>query len=208
MADDTLDFLKGFQLDDYDLDLGITFVDENPELESTTTATAEVVETISSQVEGIGDLDVKVNQIQNTLLGIKALLDFDELNIEGKLDQILEKVVEVPETVTTTVIDGGVAGTANIAPETIDKIDKIIEIMGDPEARRAEIERKLQEAIDAQKEVVNGKLSEVEQLILPLLVNLIKPESLDQKYIYWPNRKEIIERQIKKILQVTRGVSE
>jgi len=205
MADDTLDFLKGFQLDDYDLDLGITFVDENPELESTTTATAEVVETISSQVEGIGDLDVKVNQIQNTLLGIKALLDFDELNIEGKLDQILEKVAEVPDTVVSS---AGSSEPANIAPDTIDKIDKIIEIMGDPEARKAEVERRLQEAIDAQKEVINGKLSEVEQFILPLLVNLIKPESLDQKYIYWPNRKEIIERQIKKILQVTRGVSE
>lgn len=205
MAEDTtLDFLKGFQLDDYDLDLGISFVDENPELATTTTATAEAVETISSQVEGIGDLDLKINHIQNTLSGIKSLLDFDELNIEGKLDQILIKVAEVPDTVTTTVIDGG-GGTANIAPDTIEKIDKIIDIMGDPEARKAEVERRLQEAIDSQKAIINGKLSEVEKLILPLLVNLIKPESLDQKYIFWPNRKEIIERQIKKIVQVTRG---
>ena len=205
MAEDTtLDFLKGFQIDDYDLDLGISFVDENPEETTTTTATAEAVETISSQVEGIGDLDVKINHIQNTLSGIKNLLDFDELNIEGKLDQILAKVAEVPDTVTTTVIDGG-GGIANIAPDTLDKIDRIIEIMGDPEARRTEIERRLQETIDNQTAIVNGKLSEVEKLILPLLVNLIKPETLDQKYIYWPNRKEIIERQIKKIIQVTRG---
>ena len=203
MAEDTLDFLKGFQLDDYDLDLGITFVDENPEAAATTDATAVAVETISSQVEGIGDLDLKVNQIQSTLSGIKALLDFDELNIEGKLDQILEKVAEVPDTVVSST---GVTGEpANIAPETVDKIDKIIEIMGDPEARKAEIERRLQESIDSQKAIVNEKLSDVEKLILPLLVNLIKPESLAQKYIYWPNRKEVIERQIKKIILVTRG---
>jgi len=198
MAEDTLDFLKGFQLDDYDLDLGITFVDENPEA----TISTETVETISSQVEGIGDLGVRVDQIQSTLSGIKALLDFDELNIEGKLDKILEKVAEVPDTVVSS---AGVTGEpANIAPETVDKIDKIIEIMGDPEARKAEIERRLQESIDNQKAIVNEKLSDVEKLILPLLVNLIKPESLEQKYIYWPNRKEVIERQIKKIIQVTR----
>jgi len=202
MADNTLDFLKGFQIDDYDLDLGISFVDENPELATTTTATAEVVESISSQVEGIGDLDLKVNQIQSTLSGIQALLDFDELNIEGKLDQILQKVAEVPDTVISST---GQGDPANIAPETVEKIDKIIEIMGDPEARKLEIERRLQESIDIQKDIVNGKLSEIEKLILPLLVNLIKPESLTQKYIYWPNRKEVIERQIKKIIQVTRG---
>ena len=131
------------------------------------------------------------------------MLDFDELNIEGKLDQILEKVAEVPDTVVSS---AGVTGEpANIAPETVDKIDKIIEIMGDPEARKAEIERRLQESIDSQKAIVNEKLSDVEKLILPLLVNLIKPESLAQKYIYWPNRKEVIERQIKKIILVTRG---
>ena len=202
MAEDTLDFLKGFQLDDYDMDLGISFVDENPEAATTTDATAEAVETISTRVEGIGDLDLKVNQLQSTLSGIKALLDFDELNIEGKLDQILEKVAEVPDTVVSS---AGAGEPANIAPETVEKIDKIIEIMGDPEARKAEIERRLQETIDSQKAVVNEKLSDVEKLILPLLVNLIKPESLEQKYIYWPNRKEVIGRQIKKILQVTRG---
>ena len=204
MADDTtLDFLKGFELDDYDLDLGISFVDEAPSDSASTPATAEAVETISSQVEGIEDLGLMVNQIQDTLAGIKSLLDFDELNIEGKLDQILTKVSGVSENVEAAA--GGSSGTVNIEPDTIDKIDKIIEIMGDPEARREEVERRLQESIDNQKALIGGKLSEVEKLILPLLVNLIKPESLDQKYIYWPNRKEVIERQIRKIVQITRG---
>lgn len=49
---------------------------------------------------------------------------------------------------------------------------------------------------------VRGKLSQVEQLILPLLYNLQK--NPDKEYIHWPNRKDIIQKQIDKILQVTR----
>ena len=154
------DFLKGFELDDYDMDLGLSFVDSKPDAEEST-ATAQVVETISTKVEGIGNLEEKVDDIQSTLSGIKALLDFDELNIEGKLDTLLERV-------------------------------------SDTEATEEEIERKV-------KEETTDKMKELEKLVLPLLVNFIKPESLEQEYIYWPNRKEIIERQIQRILSITRG---
>ena len=155
-----LDFLKGFELDDYDMDLGLSFVDSKPDAEEST-ATAQVVETISTKVEGIGNLEEKVDDIQSTLSGIKALLDFDELNIEGKLDTLLERV-------------------------------------SDTEATDEEIERKV-------KEETTEKMKDLEKLVLPLLVNFIKPESLEQEYIYWPNRKEIIERQIQRILSITRG---
>lgn len=49
---------------------------------------------------------------------------------------------------------------------------------------------------------VRAKLQQVEQLILPLLYNLQK--NPDKEYIHWPNRKDIIQKQIEKILQVTR----
>jgi len=49
---------------------------------------------------------------------------------------------------------------------------------------------------------VRGKLQQVEQMILPLLYNLQK--NPDKEYIHWPNRKDIIQKQIDKILQVTR----
>jgi len=49
---------------------------------------------------------------------------------------------------------------------------------------------------------VRGKLQQVEQLILPLLYNLQK--NPDKEYIHWPNRKDIIQKQIDKITQVTR----
>ena len=47
------------------------------------------------------------------------------------------------------------------------------------------------------------KLATVEKLILPLLVNLMK--NPDKDYIHWPNRVPLIEKQIDKILAITRS---
>ena len=50
---------------------------------------------------------------------------------------------------------------------------------------------------------IRDRLKKVEDMILPLLQNLAKnPEKV---YIKWPNRKEIIEKQIEKFLELTRG---
>ena len=46
------------------------------------------------------------------------------------------------------------------------------------------------------------KFQQLEKLIIPLLVKLAKsPEA----YIHWPNRAEVIEAQLKKIVEITRG---
>jgi len=47
------------------------------------------------------------------------------------------------------------------------------------------------------------KIEEVENLILPLLVNLTK--NPEREYIRWPNRAASVQTQINKILKVTRG---
>lgn len=47
------------------------------------------------------------------------------------------------------------------------------------------------------------QLKELESMILPLLVNLLKDES--KEYIKWPNRGPIIRAQMEKILKITRG---
>lgn len=49
---------------------------------------------------------------------------------------------------------------------------------------------------------VSDKLKQVEDLILPLLANLKK--NPDKDYIHWPNRSAIIDKQIEKIMAVTR----
>ena len=46
------------------------------------------------------------------------------------------------------------------------------------------------------------KFAKLEKLIIPLLIKLAKsPED----YIYWPNRGDVIETQVKKIIEITRG---
>ena len=46
------------------------------------------------------------------------------------------------------------------------------------------------------------KFKALEKLIIPLLIKLAKsPEA----YIHWPNRAEVIEAQLKKIVAITRG---
>jgi hypothetical protein len=49
---------------------------------------------------------------------------------------------------------------------------------------------------------IKTKLAQVEKLILPLLVNLMK--NPDKDYIHWPNRVPLIQKQIDKILAITR----
>lgn len=50
---------------------------------------------------------------------------------------------------------------------------------------------------------VKKNLKELEQLIMPLLVNLMK--NPEKEYIYWPNRTAKIQEQIDKVLLLTRG---
>lgn len=52
-------------------------------------------------------------------------------------------------------------------------------------------------------EAYKQKLMEVEKLVVPFLVKLLK--TADKEYIYWPNRKPVIEKQIEKIIGLTRS---
>jgi phage-related minor tail protein len=47
-----------------------------------------------------------------------------------------------------------------------------------------------------------ARLEQLEKMIVPFLTKL--HSTGDKEYIYWPNRKPIIEKQIEKILQLTR----
>jgi len=52
-------------------------------------------------------------------------------------------------------------------------------------------------------ETYKDKLKELEKMIVPFLAKLLK--TADKEYIYWPNRKATIEKQIEKILKLTRS---
>ena len=80
------------------------------------------------------------------------------------------------------------------------KMDKLLKLREDDasyqllfEKRKAELET-----------IYKDQMKKVERLILPLLHNLMKnPEN---EYIKWPNRTNIVQQQINKIVAITRGV--
>ena len=80
------------------------------------------------------------------------------------------------------------------------KMDKLLKLREDDasyqllfEKRKAELET-----------IYKDQMKKVERLILPLLHNLMKnPEN---EYIKWPNRTNIVQSQINKIVAITRGV--
>ena len=63
------------------------------------------------------------------------------------------------------------------------------------------------EAVIAEKEETaeeyKQRLQQVEKIILPFLTKLL--QTADQPIIKWPNRKPVLESQIQKILNLTRG---
>ena len=82
-----------------------------------------------------------------------------------------------------------------------------------------QIETKIEEVLAVAQQKFNSRLEEkeielsvgnqekfkvLEKLMIPLLMNLSK-DSDTNPYIHWPNRKQVVEEQIKRILIVTRG---
>ena len=82
--------------------------------------------------------------------------------------------------------------TASVSAGLEDKINKLLQAREGDTGRVEELEKKRKE-----------DLLKVEKIIMPLLNNLMK--NPDNEYIKWPNRKSVIEKQIKKIVAVTRG---
>ena len=82
--------------------------------------------------------------------------------------------------------------TANISSGLEDKINELLQAREGDTGRVEELEKKRKE-----------DLLRLEKIIMPLLKNLQRnPEDI---YIKWPNRKEVIDKQIKKIVAITRS---
>jgi len=69
-----------------------------------------------------------------------------------------------------------------------------------------EHQEKIGNATNLTKDQHQKHLLELEKLIIPFLVKL--RDTGDKEYIYWPNRKPAIEKQIAEILKYTRVWSE
>ncbi len=86
-------------------------------------------------------------------------------------------------------------------------INKIMAEYGDDDFGFTTVDEAEYEAVIAEKdetvEEYKLRLAQVEKIIMPFLTNLLKSQA--QPYIHWPNRGPIIEKQIQKILTLTRG---
>ncbi len=150
------------------------------------------------------------------------MADFDflqDFDMEG--DWGFSSVASKPETTKTTetVVKQTAEGTAKAISSDIvksleSKLDKIYSAVN---SAKNEIKEKNETELDIAKKQMDDeydlrkdnlgkeqkeKFAQLEKLIIPLLVKLAKsPEA----YIHWPNRAQVIETQLKKIVAITRG---
>ena len=86
---------------------------------------------------------------------------------------------------------------------TVDELKNLENILGN-NAEYISLSDKLPENLrkDNLGKEQKEKYAKLEKLIIPLLIKLAKsPEA----YIHWPNRAQVIEAQVKKIIEITRG---
>ena len=69
--------------------------------------------------------------------------------------------------------------------------------------KRAEDDENVLMASTAAKEAADAKVKQLEEIIMPLLVNLLKTS--DKEYIHWPDRQATVKAQINKVLAITRS---
>ena len=91
----------------------------------------------------------------------------------------------------------------------VDKYDisKVMVEYGDDDfgfsaVSEAEYNKVISEKTDTLEEY-EQKLDQLEKLVLPFFTKLLR--TADKEYIYWPNRKKLVENQIQRILTLTRG---
>tara|TARA_S200002703_G_scaffold137198_1_gene126871 strand:+ start:110 stop:571 length:462 start_codon:yes stop_codon:yes gene_type:complete len=110
----------------------------------------------------------------------------DTTEIDDRLDTLEDKINNVLNIVSLS--------------DSTDDIRRAIEDQGVSISTALEKVDDMKEELEREYE---RKLEEIENLVLPLLVNLTKNPEKD--YIRWPNRAESVQKHINRILEVTRG---
>lgn len=108
-----------------------------------------------------------------------------------------------PIQIDTSGITGDVEGINDNVLRIEQKMDAAITAINSLSAKMMNLDDEFDVIKTTTEDQVKSRLTDVEKLIMPLLVNLLKTS--DKDYIHWPNRKEKIQSQIDKLLQLTRG---
>ena len=129
-------------------------------------------------------------------------------------DQVVSDSKATAEVVKQTADGVGKAVSSEIIGRLETKLDKILREVSDASVKidaKNEVEleiakSQMDDEYDLRKDnlgkIQDDKFKKLEKLIIPLLIKLAKsPEA----YIHWPNRAEVIEAQLRKIAEITRG---
>ena len=138
--------------------------------------------------------------------------DWGFSSVASKPSQTQSK--ETQEVVKQTADGVGKAVSSEIINRLEGKLDKLTRLVGDTketvvaknETELEIVKKQMDDEYDLRKDnlgkEMKDKFKALEKLIIPLLIKLAKsPEA----YIHWPNRAEVIEAQLKKIVAITRG---
>jgi len=121
---------------------------------------------------------------------------------EGEVQQVTDS-----ETLETTIIRETVSTSNEAIARLEQKIDSVLAIYEQTtfglDTQKLQLEESYATKESQLLESTQAKLTELEKMIVPLLVNLMK--NPEKEYIYWPNRKEKLEEQVSKIVSLTRG---
>ena len=152
------------------------------------------------------------------------MADFDFLDAfdadgDWGFTSVKEKPSEEQSKQTETVVKQTADSTAKAVSSDIvnrldSKLDKVLSLIN---STKSAVNEKNQTELDIAKKQMDDeydlrkdnlgkdmkeKFTQLEKLIIPLLIKLAKsPEA----YIHWPNRAQVIEAQVKKIIAITRG---
>ncbi len=138
--------------------------------------------------------------------------DWGFSSVASKPSQTQSK--ETQEVVKQTADGVGKAVSSEIINRLEGKLDRLMRLVDDTkdtvtQKNETELEiakKQMDDEYDLRKDnlgkEMKDKFKALEKLIIPLLIKLAKsPEA----YIHWPNRAEVIESQLKKIVAITRG---
>ena len=132
---------------------------------------------------------------------------------------VKEKPSEEQSKQTETVVKQTADSTAKAVSSDIvnrldSKLDKVLSLINSTksavnEKNQTELDiakKQMDDEYDLRKDNLSkdmkDKFAKLEKLIIPLLIKLAKsPEA----YIHWPNRAQVIEAQVKNIIEITRG---
>ena len=162
-----------------DFDFGFTAVDTEEFTRSTTSSTSSntpiVAEVSNEQMLVLSKKIADLStQVSAQITAIKPASTTQINRVEEKLDKIL--AMELQELSSSIAHQGDSFGS----------------VLTEIETRRVQTQTECRE-----------KLKEIEGLILPLLINLMK--NPEKEYIHWPNRSEKIQTQINKIVNCTKS---